>query len=190
MSQPTYLYRRLGQASWASCDRARFVELSNHRLFETQTLYPSPGTSPEFNETFMGEPAIQNTVPVTRDLIHQLHRAAGLKGSMTFDQVVLAVIDKLTTPNEPAAWEYVGTSMGNQLQYQRLDHYWPSQRSDQEHDYIQGTPLYRSPLLNLTDRQILNALHAHAAYMGKEDVFRESGYAINAMRAAIEAAKE
>ena len=35
MSDPIYLYRRLGQASFATCDLARYTELSGHRLFET-----------------------------------------------------------------------------------------------------------------------------------------------------------
>lgn len=57
--------------------------------------YPCPSCHSEEGQTFMGEPLIQKTVPVTRDLIHKLHRAAGCSGNLTFDEVVQAAIDKL-----------------------------------------------------------------------------------------------
>lgn len=54
-------------------------------------------------QTFMGEPVIEKTVAVTRDLIHKLHRAAGCSGNMTFDEVVQRALDKLTAQQvEPA----------------------------------------------------------------------------------------
>lgn len=47
--------------------------------------------------TFMGEPVVNPTVPVQRDLLHGLFRAAGCQGQMPFDAVVQSAIDALTT---------------------------------------------------------------------------------------------
>lgn len=69
--------------------------------------YPCPSCSSGEGETFMGEPAIQKTVPISRELIHQMHRAAGCSGNMTFDEVVKAALGRLLAhpvASEPVAW--------------------------------------------------------------------------------------
>jgi chromosome segregation ATPase len=40
-SEQIYLYRRKGLSDYATCDRARYVELSQHNLFETKVCYAS-----------------------------------------------------------------------------------------------------------------------------------------------------
>lgn len=44
---------------------------------------------------------------------------------------------------EPVAWLYMGTNMGNELSFQRLDHYYRPYAGIGEHDYVKGEPLYR-----------------------------------------------
>jgi len=39
MSSKIYLYQRIGNTEWATCDQSRFVELSSHRLFATKICY-------------------------------------------------------------------------------------------------------------------------------------------------------
>lgn len=41
-NEQIYLYRRKGLSDYATCDRARYVELSQHKLFETMVCYASP----------------------------------------------------------------------------------------------------------------------------------------------------
>lgn len=38
-NEQIYLYRRKGLSDYATCDRARYVELSQHKLFETKVCY-------------------------------------------------------------------------------------------------------------------------------------------------------
>jgi hypothetical protein len=38
-NEQIYLYRRKGLSDYATCDRARYVELSQHKLFETMVCY-------------------------------------------------------------------------------------------------------------------------------------------------------
>lgn len=40
-NEQIYLYRRKGLSDYATCDRARYVELSQHKLFETKVCYAS-----------------------------------------------------------------------------------------------------------------------------------------------------
>lgn len=40
-NEQIYLYRRKGLSDYATCDRARYVELSQHKLFETMICYAS-----------------------------------------------------------------------------------------------------------------------------------------------------
>lgn len=40
-NEQIYLYRRKGLSDYATCDRARYVELSQHKLFETMVCYTS-----------------------------------------------------------------------------------------------------------------------------------------------------
>jgi hypothetical protein len=40
-NEQIYLYRRKGLSDYATCDRARYVELSQHKLFETMVCYAS-----------------------------------------------------------------------------------------------------------------------------------------------------
>lgn len=40
-NEQIYLYRRKGLTDYATCDRARYVELSQHKLFETMICYAS-----------------------------------------------------------------------------------------------------------------------------------------------------
>ncbi|RXU04977.1 hypothetical protein B1F68_17340 [Pseudomonas syringae] len=40
------------------------------------------------------------------------------------------------------AWLYMGTNMGNELSFQRLDHYYRPYVGIGEHDYVKGEPLY------------------------------------------------
>lgn len=47
---------------------------------------------------------------------------------------------------EPVAWLYRGTDMGDQLTLIRLDHYWRPKYSTEEHDYIKVIPLYTAPV--------------------------------------------
>ncbi|MBI6558098.1 hypothetical protein YA0868_01930 [Pseudomonas syringae] len=44
---------------------------------------------------------------------------------------------------EPVAWLYMGTNMGNELSFQRIDHYYRPYVWIGEHDYVKGEPLYR-----------------------------------------------
>ena len=37
-----YLYRRIGNQEWATCDESRFIELSSHKLFTTKICYEAP----------------------------------------------------------------------------------------------------------------------------------------------------
>ncbi|MGU2289643.1 hypothetical protein ACSEQ4_11960 [Pseudomonas aeruginosa] len=46
---------------------------------------------------------------------------------------------------EPVAWLYRGTYMGDQLTLIPLDHYWRPKYCTEEHDYIKGIPLYAVP---------------------------------------------
>ncbi|QEM41050.1 hypothetical protein [Pseudomonas phage vB_PaeM_RP7] len=46
---------------------------------------------------------------------------------------------------EPVAWLYRGTDMGDQLSFLCLNHYWRPKYSIKEHDYIKGVPLYAAP---------------------------------------------
>lgn len=72
--------------------------------------YPCPSCASGEGKTFMGEPAIQKTVPVSRELIHKLHRAAGCSGNMTFDEVVQAALGRLlaqSVASEPVAWCFI-----------------------------------------------------------------------------------
>ena len=39
MSSKIYLYQRIGNPEWATCDESRFIELSSHRLFATKICY-------------------------------------------------------------------------------------------------------------------------------------------------------
>lgn len=41
-NEQIYLYRRKGLSDYATCDRARYVELSQHKLFETMIAHTSP----------------------------------------------------------------------------------------------------------------------------------------------------
>jgi hypothetical protein len=41
-NEQIYLYRRKGLSDYATCDRVRYVELSQHKLFETMVCYASP----------------------------------------------------------------------------------------------------------------------------------------------------
>jgi hypothetical protein len=41
-NEQIYLYRRKGLSDYATCDRSRYVELSQHKLFETMVAYTSP----------------------------------------------------------------------------------------------------------------------------------------------------
>lgn len=41
-NEQIYLYRRKGLSDYATCDRAHYVELSQHKLFETMVCYASP----------------------------------------------------------------------------------------------------------------------------------------------------
>lgn len=41
-NEQIYLYRRKGRSDYATCDRASYVELSQHKLFETMVCYASP----------------------------------------------------------------------------------------------------------------------------------------------------
>lgn len=41
INEQIYLYRRKGLSDYATCDRARYVELSQHKLFETMICYAS-----------------------------------------------------------------------------------------------------------------------------------------------------
>lgn len=46
------------------------------------------------------------------------------------------------TEQQPVAWLYRGTDIGDQLCFTRLDHYWRPKYSSGEHDYVKGIPLY------------------------------------------------
>lgn len=43
---------------------------------------------------------------------------------------------------EPLAWLYKNTNMGNELSFQRLDHYYRPYTASGEHDYVKGIALY------------------------------------------------
>jgi multidrug resistance efflux pump len=43
-NEQIYLYRRKGMSDYATCDMARYVELSQHKLFETMVCYASADT--------------------------------------------------------------------------------------------------------------------------------------------------
>lgn len=42
MENVIYLYRRKGNSEYATCSRPRYVEFSQHKLFETMIAYTSP----------------------------------------------------------------------------------------------------------------------------------------------------
>ncbi len=50
--QPVYLYRRLGNTDFSTCDRSRFVELSSHTQFETKIVYELAGAQAVEKKSF------------------------------------------------------------------------------------------------------------------------------------------
>ena len=51
MSSKIYLYQRIGNPEWATCDESRFIELSSHRLFATKICYEEPPELAELQAT-------------------------------------------------------------------------------------------------------------------------------------------
>ena len=47
-----YLYRRKGNAEYATCDQARYVELSQHKMFDTMICHTGPQPEPVGYFTF------------------------------------------------------------------------------------------------------------------------------------------
>jgi hypothetical protein len=46
---------------------------------------------------------------------------------------------------QPRAWLYMNTNMGNELSFQRLDHFYRPYTNTGEHDYVKGVALYTAP---------------------------------------------
>lgn len=68
------------------------------------------------------------------------------------------------TEQQPVAWLYRGTCIGDQVSLVRVDHSWRPQYSTSEHDYIKGLPLYAAPVAQAKPE--VNAVFEYAMASG------------------------
>jgi uncharacterized coiled-coil protein SlyX len=70
---------------------------------------------------------------------------------------------------QPRAWLYMNTNMGNELSFQRLDHFYRPYTDTGEHDYVKGVALYAAP-------PELAELQATIARLESEAVYAAAGF--------------
>lgn len=107
-----------------------------------------------------GEPEVLATVNKHGDLMRkgvlrsvELVDRAHVTRMLAEVETLRAELDALKAKpqGEPEAWLYKNTSMGNELSFQRLDHYYPPYIPNGEHDYVKGIALYASPPAPVAD---------------------------------------